>query len=227
MTGGRRFSRRIALQAPLGALAVRTFPTETAANAEVVVSAKPAAGARPFDRAGFGTVGVYDIDWLTQPNFTRLLDNLAASPGAFHRVRCFGVFTAGALENLQPTGGGKVWLDPNEPPDFSIPFAALAALVERGLTPFLALGFFPPRREPGSAGKRSSAPSSPNSRPIRASARRSRIGVSRSGTNPTKVASGAERGRSISPSTAPPRRQSRRRERRSRWAARRSPTSRS
>jgi hypothetical protein len=148
MTGGRRFSRRIALQAPLGALAVRTFPTETAANAEVVVSAKPAAGARPFDRAGFGTVGVYDIDWLTQPNFTRLLDNLAASPGAFHRVRCFGVFTAGALENLQPTGGGKVWLDPNEPPDFSIPFAALAALVERGLTPFLALGFFPPAVSP-------------------------------------------------------------------------------
>ena len=148
MAGRNRFSRRIALRAPLGLLAARAVPAGAAANPEVVVSAKSAADARPFDRAGFGTVGVYDIDWLTQPNFARLLDNLAASPGAFHGVRCFGVFTAGTLEELQPTSGGKIWIDPNTSPDFSIPFAALQALVERGLTPFLALGFFPPAVSP-------------------------------------------------------------------------------
>ena len=116
MAGGTRFSRRSALWAPLGVLAARALSAKAASNPEVVVSAKRGANAPPFDRAGFGTVGVYDIDWLTQPNFARLLDNLAASPGAFHGVRGFGVFTAGTLEELQPTSGGTVWTDPNAPP---------------------------------------------------------------------------------------------------------------
>lgn len=110
---------------------------------DLVVSARPASGTRPFQRDVYGTVGVFDIDWLTQPGFSRLLDNLAASPGAFHGVRCFGVLTAGALETYLPADGGVVWPDPVKPLDFTVPFRALDALVSRGLTPLLSLGFFP------------------------------------------------------------------------------------
>ena len=103
-----------------------------------------AAGAtRPFSRRNFGTVGVYDIDWLARPEFARLLDNLAASPGAFHGVRFFGAFTAGQLEEFKPGGGGLVWTNPDAPPDFTQPFNAFEALTTRGLTPFVSLGFFP------------------------------------------------------------------------------------
>lgn len=97
-----------------------------------------------FDRDEFGFVGIYDGDWFYRPEFSHLLDNLAASPGAFHGVRYFGALTAGQPERYLPQSAGNVWLNAGEPIDFSATFAALAALTGRGLVPFLALGFFPP-----------------------------------------------------------------------------------
>lgn len=107
---------------------------------ELVVSATPG---EPFDGSAFGTVGVYDVDWLVEPGFGRLLDNLAASPGAFRGVRFFGALTAGERESFQPESGGSVWSDPTAPMDFSVTFRALEALISRGLTPFVVLGLFP------------------------------------------------------------------------------------
>jgi glycosyl hydrolase family 39 (putative alpha-L-iduronidase) len=91
----------------------------------------------------FGLVGVYDVDWLLDPQFTRLLDNFAASPGAFTAVRFFGALNSGERENTLPTGNGGVWRRREETPDFSITLDALDALVSRGLAPFLTLSFFP------------------------------------------------------------------------------------
>ncbi|HEV2106929.1 MAG TPA: hypothetical protein VGR16_01555, partial [Thermomicrobiales bacterium] len=77
---------------------------------EVVVSVAPGvANDRTFEREGFGIVGIYDGDWFVRPEFSHLLDNLAASPGAFHGVRYFGAFTAGQRERFLPKGGGTVW----------------------------------------------------------------------------------------------------------------------
>jgi len=102
------------------------------------------AGNRPFARQNFGTVGIFDVDWLVHPDFTRLLDNLAASPGAFHGVRFFGAFTAGQREAFIPESGGNVWTREDWPIDFTTTFHALEALTTRGLIPFVVLGFFPP-----------------------------------------------------------------------------------
>lgn len=99
---------------------------------------------RPFRRDDFGIVGVYDPDWLVQPGFSVLLDNLAASPGAFHGVRFFGTFTTGTTELFQPESGGSVWPSADAPIDFSTTFDALEALTSRGLVPFVVLGWFPP-----------------------------------------------------------------------------------
>ncbi|MGI4941276.1 MAG: hypothetical protein ACRYHQ_12085 [Janthinobacterium lividum] len=41
----------------------------------------------PFDSSAFGTVGVFGLDWLLDLRFIRLLDTLAASPGAVRGVR--------------------------------------------------------------------------------------------------------------------------------------------
>jgi hypothetical protein len=112
---------------------------------EVVVSvARDESTDRPFPREDFGIVGVYDADWLVQPEFSMLLDNLAASPGAFHGGRFFGAFTAGTTELYTPDDGGKVWVDADESIDFSATFDALEALTNRGLVPFVVLGMFPP-----------------------------------------------------------------------------------
>jgi hypothetical protein len=43
-----------------------------------------------------------------------------------------------------PPRGGTVWAAPDAPIDFSVTFRPLEALISRGLTPFLALTFFPP-----------------------------------------------------------------------------------
>ena len=136
---GPKFSRRAALLAPAGLAATSSLGVKATAGADA---------GRPFSRQNFGTVGVFDIDWLLQPEFTHLLDNFAASPGAFHGVRFFGAFTAGRLEDFIPSGGGSVWVDPIRAPDFSITFRALEALTSRGLTPFVSLGFFPPAVSP-------------------------------------------------------------------------------
>lgn len=129
--------------APIAPAERPTMSTERHPSDTMIVSATTGPNALPFEQQHLGTVGVYDIDWLIQPPFTRLLDNLAASPAAFSGVRCFGVFTAGERELLAPDGGGTVWPRADAPIDFSDPFGALAELSSRGLTPVIALGFFP------------------------------------------------------------------------------------
>ncbi len=122
--------------------------TPVPASGQVVVSVAAGRDQPPVARAEFGFVGSYDADWFTRPEFERMLDNFAASPGAFHGVRYFGPFTAGETERLQPEGGGRVWTRPDDAIDFTPTFDALAALTGRGLVPFVALGFFPPAVSP-------------------------------------------------------------------------------
>lgn len=96
-----------------------------------------------FQTEAFNMVGVFDIDWLLDLRFTRLLDNLAASPGAFRTVRVFGALNSGEKENVFPTTSGTVWQRSERSMDFSTTFNSLDTLVSRGLVPFLALTFFP------------------------------------------------------------------------------------
>lgn len=102
----------------------------------------------PFRAGDFGFVGVFDADWLLDPRYARLLDALAASPGAFAGVRFFGALNAGSREDDVPTASGGVWHRAEEPPDYSVPLDCLATLVSRGLVPFVALTFFPPAVSP-------------------------------------------------------------------------------
>ena len=97
----------------------------------------------PFDSGAFGTVGVFGLDWLLDPRFTRLLDTLAASPGAVRGLRVFGALSLGR-DKVFPTASAGVWDSPAGPPDFGRTLLALDALVRRGLVPFLPLTFFPP-----------------------------------------------------------------------------------
>ena len=118
----------------------------------LIVSTHPADDV-PFRAGEFSTVGVFDVDWLADPSFAPLLDNLAASPGAFTAVRFFGSLNSGTLEKTTPTEGSgsgvTAFLEPR-PPNFELPatFAALEALTSRGLAPFLQLSFFPPSVSP-------------------------------------------------------------------------------
>src|SRR3954451_21208909 len=113
-------------------------------SVEIVASATPGqAASPPFQAEAFNMVGVLDADWLLDPRFTRLLDNLAASPGAFGAVRFFGALNSGEKENVFPTSSGTVWRSPDEPIDFSVTMRALEALVTRRLIPFVGLTFFP------------------------------------------------------------------------------------
>ncbi|MBD0273194.1 MAG: hypothetical protein ICV73_14865, partial [Acetobacteraceae bacterium] len=108
-------------------------------------SARPGGGGPqgPFRAEDFATVGVFDVDWLLDARYTRLLDTMAASPAAFRAVRVFGVLNSGERENTFPTASGSVWPAPGAPMDFTAALAALDALVSRGLVPFLPLTFFP------------------------------------------------------------------------------------
>ena len=144
-----QWSRRATFAVPFavvdGMLWSRGFRNSDPHAPLVAVSVKSGgSGSRDFDRRDFGTVGVFDVDWLVQPQFTHLLDNLAASPGAFHGVRFFGPFTAGRREAFIPESGGEVWTRADRPIDFSTTFQALEALTVRGLIPFVVFGFFPP-----------------------------------------------------------------------------------
>jgi hypothetical protein len=125
--------------------AMRHTASDPDSTIRVVLSLPDASRFAPSD---FGIVGVFDVDWLVRPGFTEMLDNLAASPGAFSGVRFFGTFTAGQPDLFKPETSGTVWTDPDEPIDFTLPFAALAELTARGLTPFVVLGFFPPAVSP-------------------------------------------------------------------------------
>jgi hypothetical protein len=97
----------------------------------------------PVRSEEFGMVGVFDVDWLLEPRFQRLLDNMAASPTAFRTVRFFGSLNSGTRENIDPTDSGIVWPSVASPLDFSTTFSALEALTSRGLVPFVVLSFFP------------------------------------------------------------------------------------
>lgn len=119
-------------------------PIEQSSNRVVVSVASEGDSDRRFERERFGIVGIYDGDWFDRPGFPHLLDNLAASPTAFHGIRYFGLFTAAQPERFLPEGGGRVWTNVDAPMDFSATFDALEALTSRGLVPFIPLGFFPP-----------------------------------------------------------------------------------
>jgi Glycosyl hydrolases family 39 len=128
----------------------QTRPTRLAVRiVDSVDSNAAASGAGPSGPVRideFNMVGQYDIDWLTEPPLTRLLDTMAASPGAFGAVRFFHALDSGSRANTiddDPLDGGAVWPDPAAPMDFSRTFRALAALTARGLTPFIGLNFFP------------------------------------------------------------------------------------
>jgi hypothetical protein len=97
----------------------------------------------------FSMVQVFDVGWLSDPGYQRMLDNLAASPVAFKTVRVMKVFTNGTTPPetgiAGTTTGGTVW--PAGLPSSSISFEntlnLLAELTSRGLIPFIVLGFFP------------------------------------------------------------------------------------
>jgi xylan 1,4-beta-xylosidase len=131
-------------RAVLAGMATAAAAQGTASRARAgpgVVSARTVIG--EFRRGEFDMVGVFDADWLPEPRMARMLDAMAASPGAFGAVRFFGLLNAGEREQTFPTGSGSTWPAPEAPMDFSPSFAALDALVSRGLIPFIALTFFP------------------------------------------------------------------------------------
>ena len=131
MATGADLTRRALLQVSAAATALRIAPARAAAD--------PAA----FHADDFAIVGIYDVDWLLDPPYLRLLDTLAASPGAVRGVRVFGALSSGARERVNPEGSGTVWPAPDQPMDFAPTLRALDSLVERGLVPFLPLAFFP------------------------------------------------------------------------------------
>ncbi|MCC6944477.1 MAG: hypothetical protein IT335_07855 [Thermomicrobiales bacterium] len=146
--GGGRLPRRALLTAPLALLPLLAVHTEARDRTSAGISLNPIEPAIRFSADDLSTVGIYDTDWLLTPPFGRMLDLMARSRGGISGVRFFGIFSSGTRELLEPVTGGVVWVDPNAPPDFTIPFAALEALTVRGLTPFIALGFFPPAVSP-------------------------------------------------------------------------------
>ena len=89
---------------------------------------------------------IFDIGWLLDPGCQRLLDNFAASPGAFKTVRVMKIFTnGGTLEtgvSGTTTSSGTVW-PAGGSIDFTDTFNALYQLTSRQLIPFIVLGFFP------------------------------------------------------------------------------------
>ncbi|MBV8522202.1 MAG: hypothetical protein JOY71_08760 [Acetobacteraceae bacterium] len=109
---------------------------------KVIDLAQMSNGSR-FHAEDFNIVGLFDVDWLPDPRFTRLLDNFAASPGGFRMVRFFGALNSGVRENTFPQSSGDVWQDPTEAIDFTTSFNAISELVSRGLIPFVSLTFFP------------------------------------------------------------------------------------
>jgi xylan 1,4-beta-xylosidase len=140
-----RTSRRALLASP--ALAFGAIAGSDAST-PVMTTDLAAPDLMPFEPALFGTVGLFDIDWLNTPEFGALLDMFAASPGAITGMRVFGAFTAGEPDAYTPATSGTVWTDPNGPIDFSVTFSALEQLTSRGMTPFVSLGFFPPAVSP-------------------------------------------------------------------------------
>lgn len=107
----------------------------------------------PVNPGNYALVSSFDIDWLNTAGFQTMLDNLAASPGAFKTVRVMKALTSGTAEiasivtNLAPPSDA-VWAFTAPPAlpapiNFSATISALTELTKRGLTPFVVLGFFP------------------------------------------------------------------------------------
>lgn len=100
----------------------------------------------PVNGAEFALVGEFDVDYLTDAGFKRLLDNLAASPVAFKTVRVMKALNSGTTEagtaSPPSSSTGTVWPSGGSI-DLSTTFNALAELTTRGLVPFVVLGFFP------------------------------------------------------------------------------------
>jgi glycosyl hydrolase family 39 (putative alpha-L-iduronidase) len=128
-------------QTPPAKAVADAVPSGSPQHVNITVSGVPQGVALPS--GDFGLVGVFDVDWLLDPQFARLLDNFAASPGAFTALRFFGALNSGEREGTLPTGNGGVWRRREETPDFSITLNALDALVSRGIAPFVTLSFFP------------------------------------------------------------------------------------
>jgi hypothetical protein len=122
-------------------------PRKLKARDLVVPPGGPQGAVNPGD---FSLVQVFDIGWLIDPGFQRLLDNLAASPVAFKTVRVMKVFTNG----INPPGAapetgidatsqsGTVW-PAGGPINLTGTLNALSQLTSRGLVPIVVLGFFP------------------------------------------------------------------------------------
>jgi len=107
----------------------------------------PSSGPKgPVIAAEFSLVGEFDVDWFLNAGFSRFLDNLAASPGAFKTVRVMKALNSGTGEigtaQAPTSSSGTVWPSGGTI-DFTLTFNALAALTNRGLVPFVVLGFFP------------------------------------------------------------------------------------
>ena len=138
-------SRRRALSAAASAIAIAGCAKTDRREARLVELTDVAeAQGPPLHGAHLGLVGVFDLDWLLTPRFTRLLDNFAASPRAFRGVRFFGALNSGEREDIAPRLPGGVWRPGEQAPDFSVTLRGLDTLVSRGLTPFVSLTFFPP-----------------------------------------------------------------------------------
>ncbi|MGI8689667.1 MAG: GH39 family glycosyl hydrolase [Thermomicrobiales bacterium] len=134
---------------PHAAHAAQRAPAPAVGNddAVLITSATPT-GDPPIRTDLFGMVGVFDVDWLADPSFTPLLDNLAASPGAFTAVRFFGALNSGTKEKTAPTESRQSVVGSQQsaigPQSFVPALAGLEALTSRGLIPFVQLSFFPP-----------------------------------------------------------------------------------
>jgi hypothetical protein len=59
----------------------------------------PSSGPKgPVNAGEFSLIGEFDVDWLLDAGFVRLLDNLAVSPGAFKTVRIMKALSSGSPE---------------------------------------------------------------------------------------------------------------------------------
>jgi len=111
--------------------------------------------AGPVTPGSYSILSSYDIDWLGTAGFGVMLDNFAASPGAFTTVRVMKALSSGKAElgsqvtNLAPALD-TVWASAAAPatsaPQFPVNGPTIAGLIEltqRGLVPYVVLGFFP------------------------------------------------------------------------------------
>jgi len=106
----------------------------------------------PVNPGNYAMVGSFDIDWLNTPEYQVLLDHLAASPGAFKTVRVMKVLNSGTAElgiyGLTPVTD-TVWAYNAAGPvpipagAFDATISGLTQLTQRGLVPYVVLGFFP------------------------------------------------------------------------------------